>query len=90
MRQLAELAGTSDATLSAYETGRVTPRVDTLSRIVEAAGWRLGAEVTVAPKRDPRRASAGVELWDVLELVDFLPTKRRDQLPSTPHAIFPS
>ncbi len=36
---LAELAGTSQAAVSAYESGRRSPSVDTLSRLLGAAGY---------------------------------------------------
>lgn len=88
LRELAVRAGTSNATLSAYEAGRVRPRIDTLARIVEASGWRLGPDVAPVPERDPRRAPAGEELWQVLLLADLLPTRARDQRASSPHAIF--
>lgn len=39
--ELAERAGTSRPTLSAYEHGRKTPSVDTMSRLLAAAGARL-------------------------------------------------
>ena len=39
--ELAELAGTSRPTLSAYEHGRKTPSVDTMSRLLAAAGARI-------------------------------------------------
>lgn len=38
---LAQRAGTSRPTLSAYEHGRVSPRLDTVERILAAAGFRL-------------------------------------------------
>lgn len=38
---LAERAGTSRPTLSAYEHGRVSPTLDTVERILAAAGYRL-------------------------------------------------
>lgn len=38
---LAERAGTSRPTLSAYEHGRVSPMLDTVERVLEAAGYRL-------------------------------------------------
>ncbi len=38
---LAERAGTSRPTLSAYEHGRVSPTLDTAERILAAAGYRL-------------------------------------------------
>lgn len=40
---LAEHAGTSRPTLSAYEHGRVSPTLDTFERILAAAGYRLVA-----------------------------------------------
>lgn len=88
LRELAKRAGTSDATLSAYESGRVQPRLSTLSRIVEAAGWRLSADLTSAPVRDARRASAGEELWQVMELAQALPQRTRDERARTAHAVF--
>lgn len=39
--ELAERAGTSQAAISAYESGRRSPSVDTLSRILAAAGAEL-------------------------------------------------
>ena len=39
LRQLAIRSETSHATLAAYESGRVTPRVDTLDRVLRAAGY---------------------------------------------------
>lgn len=41
LRDLASRAGTSSATLSAYETGSKDPRASTLVRILEAAGTEL-------------------------------------------------
>jgi transcriptional regulator with XRE-family HTH domain len=40
---LAERAGTSRPTLSAYEHGRVSPTLDTVERILAATGHRLAA-----------------------------------------------
>jgi len=40
-RVLAERAGTSQAAMSAYESGRRSPSVDTLSRILGAAGFEV-------------------------------------------------
>lgn len=39
--ELARRARTSQPTLAAYETGRVVPRLETLERILEAAGYEL-------------------------------------------------
>lgn len=88
LRELAERAGTSDATLSAYETGRVMPRLDTLTRIVEAAGWHLRPELSPVPERDDRRAPAGEELRQAMLLAGRLPSRSREERPQAPHAIF--
>ncbi len=40
-RELANRARTSQATLSAYESGKKSPTLDTLTRIVRAAGFDL-------------------------------------------------
>lgn len=53
-RQLAERAGTSGATVAAYESGVKEPRLSTLARLVEAAGGRLVVDVEVpAPVHVP-------------------------------------
>jgi transcriptional regulator with XRE-family HTH domain len=51
-RELAARAGTSGATVAAYELGTKEPRLSTLGRLVEAAGMRL--ELRYEPKT-PRR-----------------------------------
>jgi transcriptional regulator with XRE-family HTH domain len=54
-RELAARAGTSGATVAAYELGTKEPRLSTLGRLVEAAGMRL--ELRYEPKT-PRRDDA--------------------------------
>lgn len=49
-RELAARAGTSQATLSAYEAGRKSPGLDTLERIVRGAGFDL--RITLEPHDD--------------------------------------
>jgi transcriptional regulator with XRE-family HTH domain len=51
-RALARRAGTSQATLSAYETGRKSPTLDTLARIVRAAGQDLHIQVVPCDDHD--------------------------------------
>ncbi len=75
LRELAERAGTSHTTLTAYEQGRKIPRVDTLARICEAAGHPLVVDSC-------RRAEGldvvaqGRALLDVLHLADTFPFER--------------
>ena len=56
-QQLAQLAGTSRPTLSAYENGRKSPTLATLERLIGGAGRRLVAEpmITFAKIRTRRR-----------------------------------
>jgi len=74
LRQLAERAGTSHATISAYETGRTVPSVATLDRIVRAAGYALGASVT-ATVGGASNDDRGRELVEVLELAAMFPAR---------------
>jgi transcriptional regulator with XRE-family HTH domain len=72
LRALATEAKTSHATLSAYESGRVTPTVATLDRVVHWAGFDVDARLT-------RRAitahglERGAELEAVLRLAAQFP-----------------
>jgi uncharacterized protein len=83
---LARSAGTSQATVSAYETAVKHPSVATLDRLLAAAGSRL----TIAPAATPvshvapeRHARTARALADVLSLADALPTRYE------PHLGFP-
>jgi transcriptional regulator with XRE-family HTH domain len=79
LRQLAGRAGTSHATISAYESGRVTPAVDTLDRIVRAAGFSLTPDL--APLVDSSDDGArGRELVEVLDLAAQFPARHAPSL----------
>jgi len=79
LRGLAALADTSHSTLAAYEADRKVPSVDTLDRIVRAAGFEL--EVDLAPGvGGQNRAARGQELVDVLELAAQFPARHDDLL----------
>ena len=71
LRQLAAAAQTSHSTLAAYETGAKCPTVETLNRIVEAAGFRLEGHLADPAERFDREAR-GRELADVLDLAEAL------------------
>ena len=74
--ELARRAGTSAPTLLAYEAGTKVPQVDTLDRIVRAAGFAL--DVTLhrrADTADGDRAAKARELVDVLELAAVFPSR---------------
>lgn len=56
-RALARRAGTSQATLSAYESGNKSPSLDTLARIVRAAGQDLRIQVVAYDDHDDAMAA---------------------------------
>ena len=58
-RELAGRAGTSQATLSAYESGRKSPTLETVARIVRAAGRDL--QINVVPNDGHDEAVATYE-----------------------------
>lgn len=53
-RQLALLAGTSQPTLAAYESGSKSPSVRTLDRIIRSAGQTLAVQLVPAPAAQGR------------------------------------
>ena len=81
--ELAARAGTSQATISAYESGRKAPSVATLERLLAASGARLAVEPRPSPVVEPsptelsRRART---LVAVLELAEALPTRHEPAL----------
>jgi transcriptional regulator with XRE-family HTH domain len=88
LRALAERANTSHATLAAYEAGRTIPRVDTLDRILRAAGY--AADITTSGRPDATdadREAKGRELLEVLDLAAQFPA-RHDPMNTFPR--FPS
>ncbi len=88
---LAQRAGTSQATISAYEHGRKEPSVETLSRLLAAAGSRLtvsaGSNAVVRPTA-AQLARAGRTLVDVMLLAEALPTRHEPTLRFPPAASF--
>lgn len=79
LRALAARARTSDATLSAYETGAKVPRVDTLDRIVRSAGFEPSVELAARVGGEDREAKAA-ELVDVLLLAEQFPARHASTL----------
>jgi transcriptional regulator with XRE-family HTH domain len=78
LRHLAERAGTSHATLSAYESGHVDPSVQTLQRIIRAAGF--GLAIDLFPVVGDTDLSRGDELLQVLELASQFPARHTADL----------
>ena len=78
---LGERTGTSQATISAYESGRKQPSVDTLSRLLAAMGQRLAVEPgsRIEPPRERHRRNARI-LAQVLALAEALPVRHQPAL----------
>ncbi len=79
LRALAARAGTSHATLSAYEHGRVDPTTAVLSRIIKATGHSLETTLLGIPT-DIQGLSRGDELIAVLELAEHFPARHAPAL----------
>ena len=87
LRALAERAGTSHATLVAYEAGRAVPKVDTLNRILRAAGFATNIEVERrADATNAERTAKGAELRQALELAAMFPARHSPRLRFPPLA----
>jgi transcriptional regulator with XRE-family HTH domain len=87
LRALAGRAGTSHATLLAYEAGRAVPRVDTLDRILRAAGYASDVKVERRPDAtDRQRVAKGTELLQALELAAMFPARHSPRLRFPPLA----
>ncbi len=79
LRELARRAATSHSTLAAYEAGRKSPNVDTLERIVSAAGFAVDVQL-VARQRGSAPDDKGRELFDALELAAMFPARHATTL----------
>ncbi len=79
LRALAARAGTSHATLSAYENGRVDPTTMVLLRILAAAGHSLETNLLRSPP-DVDGMSRGEELVAVLHLAQQFPARHTSEL----------
>jgi transcriptional regulator with XRE-family HTH domain len=64
--ELATRAGTSRTTLSAYERGRKSPTLATMSRLLETAGYELTAEPHVTFTEHPLRRGRPIFVADRL------------------------
>lgn len=78
---LAARTGTSQATISAYESGSKQPSLDTLSRLLDALDCRLAVERgrRREPSREHHRRAARA-LAEVLVLAEALPARHEPVL----------
>jgi transcriptional regulator with XRE-family HTH domain len=80
LRSLAERSGTSHATISAYETGRKVPNVETLDRIVRAAGYEIDISLARRVRSTLVGSNRGDELAAVLDLAEAFPVRHDHEL----------
>lgn len=76
-RELARRAGTAQSVVARIESGATSPAWDTLSRLVEAAGFELDASLRV------RTADASHMLDDVPRILRLTPEQRLLELRDT-------
>lgn len=79
LRELAARAGTSHATLLAYEQGKKIPAVTTFLRILEAAGYAVDIRLSKRI-REKDGIPRGEELEAVLRLAEQFPAKVSKQM----------
>jgi len=84
-RELARLAGTSPAAICLYETGQRVPQVDTLTRLIAAAGSSIEMRLR-RPAGSIDVAANARALEAVLELAGHLPRRRSESLEMIPFA----
>jgi transcriptional regulator with XRE-family HTH domain len=81
--ELAARAGTSQATISAYESGAKEPSLSTLTRLLAATGHRLEVKPSRGAVREPSRVDLtrrGEHLAEVIGLAESLPARHRRSL----------
>lgn len=81
-RELARRARTSAAAVCLYERGDRVPRVDTLERLLAAAGTTLSLDAVAGPPID--LVACGEDLARVLDLADELPHRHGRELTFPP------
>jgi len=84
--QLATRARTSQAAISAYESGRRSPSVDTLARVLAAAGFELRMRLSQPDTHDRARAMAE-SLLPPAELAAFNEREQRRAGARAPTAV---
>jgi len=74
-RELARRAHTSPAAIVVYESGRRSPTVKTLARLIDACGMDWVITLDGTAKRERQRVAGG-RLAQVLDLADHLPQRK--------------
>ena len=76
--ELAQRANTSQAAVSAYESGKRSPSVDTLTRLLTAAGFELRMRLSLPDTHDATRRLAEQHVGD--EVLDRFNERQRERV----------
>jgi predicted transcriptional regulator len=66
-RELAERSGVPQSSIARMESGKLKPRIDTLTRLIEACGM----ELQVSPRRGD-----GIDRSSIRQILELSPTER--------------
>lgn len=80
-RELARRAGTSPAAIVKYESGTMSPTVDTLNRLLRVAGWEIEVQVSATSQHLVERGEMMCELLEIVDLVEIRPANPVLQFP---------
>ena len=81
-RELARRAGTSPAAIVKYESGAMSPTVDTLNRILRVAGWEIECDLREVVVDDFDRAALIFELLEFVHLTPLKPVSPKIEFPT--------
>jgi transcriptional regulator with XRE-family HTH domain len=81
-RELARRASTSRSAIARIERGVTDPSIETLRRLLAAAGFEIRAELTAAPVANPHG------LDDVPRILSLTPEQRLDEVARVSHFIW--
>lgn len=73
-RELADRAGKAQSVIARIESGKTSPRVDTLNHLLAAAGFDLKAELT------PGHVEGSHMMDDISRILQLTPEQRLDEL----------
>ena len=81
LHELAKRANTSHSALAAYESGIKIPKIETLERIISAAGFAIDIHLEKRIRQHSSSASSkGEELEQALALAQQFPTRPNSHL----------
>lgn len=73
-RELADRAGKAQSVIARIESGKTSPRVDTLNHLLASAGFDVKAELS------PRRVEDSHMMDDISRILQLTPEQRLDEL----------